>query len=227
MMLEVRNLSLKTILKNVSFEASGGEFVWLLGRNGAGKSSLLKCLAGVTSSFKGSVVIDQQVSTNRNFSSLIGYVPQQGDFSSALSVSEALSICSDQFSTNSHHAAHILEKVGLERSQSQLIEELSGGERQKLLLALALVHDPKILLLDEPLAHLDLKAEEEILEILRSIKDKIIIMVSHDYVRAAQEASKILFMHQGELTLLTPPLTAEKLKLLLLRDVPPLHVAYG
>lgn len=215
MKLQVTNLSWNNILKNVSFSAESGEFIWLMGLNGSGKSSLLRCLAGVTKNLSHCILYDGKSSKEAQVNGLIGYVPQQASFSSTLTVFEAIEICRSRYKTTISTEV-ILEEVKLKGLSNRSLNELSGGERQKLLIALALIHSPEVLLLDEPLAHLDIRAEQEIIHILKNQKNKLILMVSHDYMRAAKEASKILMMNCGILSVLNPPFTNECLEISLL-----------
>lgn len=212
MKLEVSNLSWNNIIKDVSFNANSGEFIWLMGLNGSGKSSLLRCLAGINHISVDAVLFDGKSSLDAQKNGLIGYVPQHSNFSNSLTVGEAITICADRYPRRSRAINEVLEEVRLSHARERNLSVLSGGERQKFLLALALIHSPEVLLLDEPFSHLDIRAEKEILGILKNQKDKLIIMVSHDHGTASMEASKILMMHDGTLSILTPPFSKDRIE---------------
>lgn len=212
-MINVKNISysygISDVLKNISFDAPFGECVGILGNNGVGKSTLITCLCKIRTPKSGSVNIN-----NRNIhdmkrlesARLISYVAQKNEISYMtvfdsillgrkpyikLSVTQKdLDICED-----------IIRQVGLSKLRLRYINELSGGEQQKVMLARALVQQPKLLLLDEPTSNLDPKNQHGMLELVRkiAIESKIsVFIVLHDISLALRYCHKFLFLKQGE-----------------------------
>ncbi|WP_353892866.1 ABC transporter ATP-binding protein [Proteinivorax hydrogeniformans] len=212
-MIEIKDISFSygksNILKDVSFNVVAGEFVGILGKNGAGKSTLVTCLNKIRAPKKGRVLIDKhdilkmsRLETARH----ISYVAQKNEihqmtvFDSVLlgrkpyikwAVSqEDIDICDE-----------MLEKMGLSEFKLRYIDELSGGELQKVMLARALVQQPRLLLLDEPTSNLDPKNQYEMMALVRHVtKERNIstIIVSHDINLALRYCDRFLFLKDGK-----------------------------
>ena len=197
------------VLKNISFDASYGECVGILGNNGVGKSTLITCLCKIRTPKSGHVCIDRRdihKMKRLEAARLIAYVAQKNEISQMtvfdsvllgrkpyikLSVSQAdLDICES-----------VIEQVGLSDFRLRYVNELSGGELQKVMLARALVQQPKLLLLDEPTSNLDPKSQHEMLALVRklALESKIsVFMVLHDISLALRYCDQFLFLKQGE-----------------------------
>lgn len=206
MVLDIQDLYLtlgeKKILEGVSLCASQAKLHVILGANGAGKTSFLKLLCGLLPLSHGSLFLDtNDLATlpQKEKTKLIAYMPQ---FASAppLSVKEFLALGRRKFSgfslskKDQEVIQEVVEELALEGFLEQNLSTLSGGERQKIYLAQALIQEPKILLLDEPISHLDPKNQVEILEIVKeqTHKKKIItLMVLHDLQNALHYADEI------------------------------------
>ncbi|MCL2851934.1 MAG: ABC transporter ATP-binding protein [Defluviitaleaceae bacterium] len=214
-MIRVKNISYsygageRDVLKNISFDAPFGECVGILGNNGAGKSTLITCLCKIRTPTMGRVCVDSRdihKIKRLEAARLISYVAQKNEISQMtvfdsvllgrkpyikLSVSQTdLDICES-----------IIEQVGLSNYRLRYINELSGGEQQKVMLARALVQQPKLLLLDEPTSNLDPKNQHEMLALVRktALEFKIsVFMVLHDISLALRYCDKFLFLKQGE-----------------------------
>jgi ABC-type multidrug transport system ATPase subunit len=144
------------VLDGVSFEAHPGELLLLLGGNGAGKSTLLRCLLGLVS-YQGSITIDglDPLRQGREARRRIGYMPQGLALHLDLTVAETLRFYGDLRRAPAARADRLLAEVELQDKGEARVGELSGGMRQRLQFALALIDDPPVLLLDEPTASLD------------------------------------------------------------------------
>lgn len=214
--LSVRDLKVRigdrTILQKTSFSLAGGQSMALLGRNGAGKSTLVKALAGLlTASGQISLdgmALDAMTPTER--SHLLGYVAQ--DFASVnarLSVYELLLLCQ-----NSHRRSWRVERESLTRADDVLAllrleplaqrmpAEMSGGQRQMVALALALVRQPRLLLLDEPTSALDLANQLHLLNTVQQYtrtQGILTLMVLHDLNLASRYADQVMLLQDGQL----------------------------
>jgi len=212
-MVEIKNISFsygkKDVVKNISFDIQTGECVGILGNNGSGKSTLITCLNKIRTPKTGRVLIDKKdtlkmsrLETARH----ISYVAQKNEisqitvFDSVLlgrkpyikwAVSqEDINICDDT-----------IEKTGLTPFKLRYIDELSGGELQKVMLARALVQQPKLMLLDEPTSNLDPKNQYEMLELVRNLticRQICSVIVLHDISLALRYCDRFLFLTDGE-----------------------------
>lgn len=214
--LSVKNISYSAngteILKNISFTAEESSSVTILGPNGAGKSTLLKCMLGIHENWKGSVETKGQ--DIRNFSAKkrakkIGYVPQASDFRSAdMSVEEFLRLSryaemnifgnySDFNSEKTMEAVHLTE---MSDYLPRKISTLSGGELQRMLICSVIIQDVKIMMLDEPTAHLDPGGRERINSIILKLvneKGKTAVRVTHNINEAALYSDWIICLRNG------------------------------
>jgi iron complex transport system ATP-binding protein len=211
-MIEIKDISFSygknDVLKNVSFNVQAGECVGVLGNNGAGKSTLVTCLNKIRTPKTGSVFIDRHdvLQMNRlETARHISYVAQKNEmsqitvFDSVLlgrkpyikwSVSqEDIDLCDS-----------VIEQIGLSRFKLRYVNELSGGELQKVMLARALVQQPKLLLLDEPTSNLDPRNQYEMMALVQNlVKEHNIsaIIVLHDLSLALRYCDRFLFLKDG------------------------------
>ena len=212
-MIEIKDISFSypdaDILKGVGFTAESGEVVGLLGNNGAGKSTLVTCLNRIRKPKTGTLTIDGKnaFQMGRNeLAKTVSYVAQKNELTHTTvfdcvllgrkpyikwSVSqEDLDICS-----------RIMDRVGLLDYQMRYVDELSGGELQKVMLARALVAEPKLLLLDEPTSNLDPKNQYEMMALVQEVaKEKgiTVITVIHDLNLALRFCDQFYFLKAGE-----------------------------
>ena len=175
-------------IKNVSFEVNEGDFLGIIGPNGGGKTTLLKAILGLIKVDSGSVEIYGK--PLKDSKSEIGYVPQFSSMNSSFPISVKEVVLSGFLTANKFllkytneqkiKADEVLKLLGIYDKKDFLVSELSGGQRQRLLIARALISDPKIIILDEPTASVDPASSENIFEILSSLQGVTVIVVTHD-----------------------------------------------
>ncbi|MGC8774287.1 MAG: ABC transporter ATP-binding protein [Chlorobaculum sp.] len=202
----------RTVLHDVDFEIAEGEFVSLIGPNGSGKSTLLKTATGLLKASEGKVeVFGREVSSlkPRERASLIGVVPQKLDSPMAFTVGEIVMLGRNlrgRWTGLEGHDYDSVEKAMIYTNVFDLRErrfnELSAGEQQRTALAMALAQEPRIIMLDESIAHLDINHSQEVLRILMNInrEERItVLLVSHDLNLAAQVAGRLMLVQHGRL----------------------------
>ena len=192
--LEHINLSLqgKTILHDVSLTLQAGKILTVIGPNGAGKSTLIRILLGLETAQSGVVYRKPKLR--------IGYVPQKMSIDSLLplTVERFVSLSSRSFS-NTAKAQDSLEETGVKHLAKQAIQQLSGGEFQRVLLARALLRKPELLILDEPAQGVDVTGQAELYEQIAALKNKYgfgVLMVSHDLHLVMQKTDQVLCLNQ-------------------------------
>jgi zinc/manganese transport system ATP-binding protein len=197
----------RKILNNVSFEIKGGDFVAILGPNGAGKTTLFKLL-GLLKPTSGSIEV-LGMSPHRGDSN-IGYAPQHRVLETDLAL-RARDVVGFGLDGNKwgigfgskerdEKINNVLKEVDAYQFADAPVGKLSGGEQQRLLIAQALITNPAILLLDEPLSNLDISHAQEIIGVLNKISKErqvTIMLVSHDINPLLSSATKVLYMANG------------------------------
>ncbi len=210
--LDIENLSLSfgsfQALKDIQCSFSGGEIVALLGPNGAGKSTLLRSINQILQPNTGEVRLNgQNVSefTPTERAQNMAYVPQRDELRRPSSVFDAVLLGRMPHfglrprSEDYDHVHEALKKFDLEHLAHREILELSGGQRQRVIIARAFVQKPKLLLIDEPTANLDIKYQLHVLEILRQIQEPLILVAIHDLNLALRFATHFLLLHEGRI----------------------------
>jgi len=211
-MIEVRNISYaygkKEVVKNVSFDAQPGECVGILGNNGSGKSTLITCLNKIRAPKTGSVCIGGQDTSKMSRTETarrISYVAQKNEVSQ-ITVFDAVLMGRKPYIKWAISQEDIdicdatIEKMGMSEFSLRYVNELSGGELQKVMLARALVQQPQLLLLDEPTSNLDPKNQHEMLSLVRGLaaeRSISALIVIHDISLAMRYCDKFLFMKSG------------------------------
>jgi len=199
----------RQILSDVSFTVAPGQFTGLIGPNGAGKTTLLRVILGLTQPTEGRVLLNGSPKT-RHGGGLIGYVPQKLsiDQDMPLRARDVVGLGIDgnklgfpmPSASRRRRISEALEAVGAEGYADARIGELSGGEQQRVLIAHALIGRPKLLLLDEPLANLDLKSERGIVSVLARLAHEqgIAVLISaHDLNPLLQEIDTVVYVAAG------------------------------
>lgn len=200
------------VLKNVSFDIAEGEFVGIIGPNGGGKTTLLKLLMGFIEPWEGTISIFSKSATS--YPNDIGYVPQALHYDRTFPISvidlvlqgrlSRLSWTGRYSSRDREIAHHAIEQVNLTDFCDKSFGTLSGGQAQRVLIARALATEPKVLLLDEPLAAVDVQAEADFYEVMHKIRKNLtIIMVTHDIQAIIQHVKRVLCV-QGSVISLEP-----------------------
>jgi len=177
-------------LRSVSFEVAGGERVAVIGPNGAGKTTLLQILAGALRATAGTVSHDGAV----------GWVPQHPALYSKLSVAENLRLFArlEKVADVERSVARMLEQTALGERADDEVGKLSGGNRQRVNIAIGLLGDPAVLLLDEPSASLDPRQRERLWEFLAEL-GRTVVFSTHDVGEAERQADRLLVLADGEL----------------------------
>lgn len=195
-----------TAVNNVSFQIRQGEVVGLVGPDGAGKTTLIRMLTSILSPSKGNAFIDgfSVVSDPQKIQDCIGYVSQQFGLYGDLTVLENLHFFGDVFGVRKGEKLkkieELLEFSQLKRFQDFQAEKLSGGMKQKLSLSCALIHNPKVLFLDEPTNGVDPVSRRDFWGILRSLNEKgTTVFLSTAYLDEAERCGKIIFLHNGSI----------------------------
>jgi ABC-type multidrug transport system ATPase subunit len=190
-----------TAVDDLSFELERGQALALWGSNGAGKTTVLKCLLGLLDC-EGELHLNglDLRRNGRQARNLLGYVPQELAFHADMSVAESC-----LFYANLKHVATsripvVLAQVGLAEQMKKRVGALSGGMKQRLALALALLSDPPVLLLDEPTSNLDAATRAEFLELLVAQRQagKSLLFTSHHIAEVEQLADQVLLLRDGQ-----------------------------
>ena len=189
-------------LDQVSFEIGIGELVGFLGPNGAGKSTLMKIITGYLSSDGGTVSINGQIVETKNVAirSQIGYLPENNPLYSDLYVREYLEMVAGfyQLQNIKEQVAKMVELTGLKTEQHKKIGALSKGYRQRVGLAQALIHDPAVLILDEPTTGLDPNQLEEIRQLIQKIStNKTVMLSTHIMQEVEAICSRVIIINKG------------------------------
>ncbi len=181
-------------LRDVSFEARAGEMVAVIGPNGAGKTTLLSILAGVQRPSAGDVSLPPGG---------VGWVPQQPALYSRLSVAENLELFARLERTPDPRAAvaAMLEQTGLQERASERVERLSGGNRQRVNIAIGLLSEPSVLALDEPSSSLDPRQRERLWRFIGALsqRGRCVVFSTHNVAEAERYAQRVIVLADGEL----------------------------
>lgn len=211
-MINIENLSVRfadrEVLQSITLEIPEGTWSCLVGPNGAGKTTLLRTMLGMQP-YSGSIKYNgREVAKNKALN--IAFVPQRPSIPAAMSVAEYVMLGRaklDGWGKESSHSRIIvhemLEATQLLGMQSQLIQTLSGGEMQRVLIARALVQEPEVMLLDEPTSALDLHHQIAVLNKVEEIKATGVTIIStmHDITLGAMYAERIIIMQSGRVLL--------------------------
>ena len=198
-------------LRQIDLKIKAGEMVALIGPNGSGKTTLIKLAAGVLAPGHGEILLDGaslKSLPRREIARRIAVVPQYFYMPFAFTVGEVVMLGRTPFiralsgETERDHtvAGRAMELTGIKRFSSHAFNELSGGERQKAVLAMALAQEPKLLLLDEPTAHLDINHQVAILELVKGLNREqgvTVVGAIHDLNLAALYFDRLILLKEG------------------------------
>lgn len=217
--LETKNVSFhythqkEEALTNASFKIKQGDFLGIIGPNGSGKSTLLKLTAGILVPSKGKVFYKNRSISDykkKKFAKLAAWIPQESGLVFPFKTEEVVlmgrypykSGFSFESSEDLEIASEVMELTGTKPLFGKKFTEISGGEKQRVLIASALAQKPETLILDEPISFLDIKYQIEILEILRTLNQKhsvTIIIALHDLNLASKYCSQLLLLKTGKI----------------------------
>jgi len=190
------------VLDAVSFEINKGEIVGLLGPNGAGKSTLMKIITGYTQPDSGIIsIFGKEIAVNDIESKKqIGYLPEHNPLYLDMYVREYLRFVADVYRSSKEQVELVIKQTGLLPEAHKKIGQLSKGYRQRVGLAAALIHNPEILILDEPTTGLDPNQLVEIRQLIKDLgKDKTIILSTHIMQEVEQMADRVLIINEGKI----------------------------
>ena len=193
-------------VNNVSFEVNDGEIVGVLGLNGAGKSTILKVLAGLLSPSSGTVTIDgiDVTMATDELKSRIGYLPEAPPQYLDMTVTEFLAYMGRLKGMSSAEVTRrmpeVIEQCALSGREHQVIGTLSHGYRKRVGLAQAVIHNPKLVILDEPISGLDPAQIKDMRQVIRRLSEGRAVMISsHILTEISQTCDRVLVIHHGEL----------------------------
>jgi ABC-2 type transport system ATP-binding protein len=192
-------------VKGLSFEVEKGEFFALLGPNGSGKSTLINMISGPTTKTSGLIKVGGlDIDKHRQATKMkLGVVPQEISFDSFFTVNEALQLQSGYYGVrnNQKRIDIILEKLELTDKKHSKTRALSGGMKRRLLIAKALVHDPEVLILDEPTAGVDVELRHNLWKYMRELNlaGLTILLTTHYLEEAENLCKRIAIINKGEL----------------------------
>ena len=213
-MIRVENLSFsydrRQVLRDVSFSAEKGDFLAVLGPNGVGKSTLFRCVLGILKGYSGKISIDGRdihEMSRREMAGQMSYIPQNHGTAFAYSVLDTvlmgttheLGTFSSPKAVQVRQAQEALEQVGIANLAERKFTQLSGGEKQLVMIARALSQQAGLLMMDEPTSSLDYGNREKILGLLKDLTEQgySVILSSHDPQHALSYSNKVLALHDG------------------------------
>lgn len=220
---EIKGLSFSysdnEILKNLSFSVPEGEFFIIIGPNGSGKTTLMKIIAGILKPQKGGIqILDRPLKeyTRKDLAKTIALVPQMAALDFPFTVTELvlmgrsphLSMLGFEREKDMEIAENAMALTGIDHLAHRTLDQLSGGECQRVFIARAICQEPKIILLDEPTASLDLAHQIKVMDLMEKLKKEIgftVIVVSHDVNLAAMYGSHLLLLNAGIIASLGKP----------------------
>ena len=194
-------------LKGISLKVNKGEILALLGPNGAGKTSLISTISGITNPSSGSVFIDgYDISKNfRDARKLVGLVPQDITLEPFEKVANTINFSRGLFGKKKDDALteKILTRLALWDKRDSRLMELSGGMKRRVLIAKALIHEPRLLFLDEPTASVDVELRQSMWNVVADLKkDGVTIILTTHYIEEAEAiADRVGIINKGELLL--------------------------
>jgi ABC-2 type transport system ATP-binding protein len=191
-------------LNKVSFEVEKGEVVGFLGPNGAGKSTMMKIICAYTSADSGEVLVcgKNVGAEEQEIKKLIGYLPEHNPLYLDMYVKEFLNfMCGiHELDNRKNKIKEVIELTGLQNEQHKKIKDLSKGYRQRVGLAHAIIHDPEVLILDEPTTGLDPNQIVEIRELIKKIgKEKTVMLSTHIMQEVEAICKRVIIIDKGEI----------------------------
>lgn len=209
--IEIKNLSAgydgRTVLRDVNLTIYERDFLGVIGPNGGGKTTLIKCILGLLKPFGGEILFHSQFTSSGKDQLSMGYLPQYNsiDRKFPITVEEVIlsGLSSQKPLASRFTAAHrekarsVIARMGLEGMEERAIGALSGGQLQRALLGRAIISDPEVVILDEPSTYIDKRFEARLYELLAEInRECAIILVSHDIGTVLQQVKSIACVNE-------------------------------
>lgn len=202
-------------VNDLSLKIEQGCIYGLLGSNGSGKSTTIRMLCGILSPTSGKIYLWGNENITEEIKLKIGYMSQKFSLYPSLTVGENIKFYANLYSLNKREQnsriQEILQMAGLENKKDYVVNQLTGGWRQRLALGCAIIHRPKLLFLDEPTSGADLKARKVFWQIIDELtKQNITVVVTTHFMEEAELCHKIGFLHAGKLLIEDTPLNIKK-----------------
>jgi ABC-2 type transport system ATP-binding protein len=197
-------------LRGVSFDANAGEMFGLIGPDGAGKTTAIRAICGLLHIDGGSIRVlgSDPVAQHRDVTGSVGYLSQRFSLYGDLSIDENVAFFAEIHGVRNYQSRRdrLLEMTQLTQFRDRLADQLSGGMKQKLALACTLVHEPKVIVLDEPTTGVDPVSRREFWKLLSQfLAQGITILMSTPYLDEAERCSRIALLHEGKVLALDQP----------------------
>ena len=197
-------------VENLNIEIRTGEIFGLLGPNGAGKTTSIKMITGLLKPDSGKVIINGKSTDNNSSRATVGLCPQELVLWNNLTCLEQLVFIAEMYNVPhvvaKERAVELLERIGLSDKSNKLVKTLSGGMQRRMNLLMALMHDPGILILDEPEAGLDPQSRVMVRDFILSLaKTKTVIFTTHNMDEADRLCDRIAIMDQGKILITDSP----------------------
>jgi len=223
MAIDVQNLSHAygnlPVLNNITFSVSKGDFFIIIGPNGSGKTTLMKVISGILKPQNGQLeIMGRSIDnyTRKNLAQTIAFVPQTIPVDFPFTVTEIvlmgrspyLGMLGLEQEIDLEIAQQAINFTGIEHLAHRKLDQLSGGEQQRVFIARAICQQPQVILLDEPTSSLDLAHQVRLMDLMERLKaDKgvTVVMVSHDVNLAAMYGNRLLLLNQGQIMRLGTP----------------------
>ena len=199
-----KNFKEHKVLNNISIELKKGEITGLLGVNGAGKSTLIRILAGYYYNWDGEITLNGIDFKNelKKVQKITGYLPENNPLYKEMYVKEYLKFIISLYKVKIQDFSEIIEQTGLKNVLNKKIKILSKGFKQRVGIASSIIHNPKLLLMDEPLSGLDPVQLNEVRNLIKELsKNKIILFSSHILQEIDLLCDKIIIINKGEIIL--------------------------
>jgi len=192
------------LVSSVSFSLKEGEVMGLVGRSGAGKSTVLKTIVGLLKPLKGEVKVLRDGSVVKDYRRLIGYSPQENSLYPYLTVEENLYLFGKLYGLEKRflekQASFLLTELDLQSARRKLVSKLSGGMAKRADLAVALIHNPEVLVLDEPFTGLDVSLQYFLWRFLKNLateRNRIVIVSSHSLADLERQCDNLGLVERG------------------------------
>lgn len=195
-----KNVGNTQILKSIDMDVSEGMIYGFIGHNGAGKTTTMRSIVGLTNFTSGEVIIDGRSYSNKVvIDQTVGYLPESPNFYPYMTAREYMRYIG-RFTTNSK-STELLELVGLNKSMNKRISSYSRGMKQRLGMAVAMIHNPRLMIMDEPTSALDPSGRYELFDIIKRLRDRgsTIILSTHILDDIEKVSDKIGIISEGEM----------------------------